>query len=157
MDIEDFPNYLIYDDGRIWSKKYGGGRWMKQSTNSREYLNVNLSRNSKHKWWRVNRLVALHYIPNPENKPDVDHIDHNRQNNHVSNLRWVTKQENCANRGKRNDNTSGHKNIYYYKIQNRWVYRTDNKGKSVSKYFKNKTDAICYKYIFLLKVKSGII
>jgi hypothetical protein len=156
MEIQGFPNYLIYDDGRIWSKAKSG-RWLKSYANSRGYLNVNLSRNNKGKMWRVNRLVAIHYIPNPENKPDVDHKDHNRQNNHVSNLRWVTKQENCVNRRKRNDNTSGHKNIYYYKTQNRWVYRTDNKGKSVSKYFKNKSDAICYKYIFLLKLKSNLI
>ena len=45
----------------------------------------------------THRLVALHFIPNPENKPQVDHIDLNRQNNHVSNLRWVTHQENMQN------------------------------------------------------------
>lgn len=47
---------------------------------------------------RNHRLVALQFIPNPENKPEVDHIDRNRQNNHVSNLRWVTHQENQNNK-----------------------------------------------------------
>ena len=45
----------------------------------------------------VSRLVASAFIPNPENKPCVDHIDTNPQNNHVSNLRWVTAHENAMN------------------------------------------------------------
>jgi len=44
------------------------------------------------------RLVALQFLPNPENKPEVDHIDRIRQNNHVSNLRWVTHRENQNNK-----------------------------------------------------------
>lgn len=46
----------------------------------------------------VHRLVAETFIPNPENKPEVDHIDRNPNNNSVSNLRWVTVQENNNNR-----------------------------------------------------------
>lgn len=42
----------------------------------------------------IHRLVAIAFISNPENKPDIHHIDHNKRNNHVSNLMWVTPQEN---------------------------------------------------------------
>ena len=45
----------------------------------------------------VHRLVAAAFIPNPDNKPEIDHIDTNRSNNTVSNLRWCTKQENRMN------------------------------------------------------------
>lgn len=45
----------------------------------------------------VHRLVAMAFIPNPDNKPEIDHIDGNKSNNNPINLRWVTHQENCAN------------------------------------------------------------
>lgn len=48
--------------------------------------------------FRSHRLVASAFLPNPENLPEVDHIDRARNNNHVSNLRWVTKKQNAANK-----------------------------------------------------------
>ena len=47
----------------------------------------------------IHRLIALHYIPNPENKPEVDHIDRERLNNNIDNLRWATRSENEKNKG----------------------------------------------------------
>jgi hypothetical protein len=46
--------------------------------------------------YRINRLVAKAFIPNPENKPIVHHKDHNKLNNHYSNLEWATPQENAV-------------------------------------------------------------
>ena len=51
------------------------------------------------KRYKHHRLVALQFIPNPENKREVDHINRIRNDNHISNLRWVTPAENCQNKG----------------------------------------------------------
>ena len=61
------------------------------------YLTVSLWKNNKGKTYSVHRLVATSFLPNIENKKCVDHIDGNRQNNNVNNLRWVTTKENANN------------------------------------------------------------
>lgn len=61
------------------------------------YQKVCLFKEGKRKYVDVHRLVAISFIPNPECKPMVDHIDRNRQNNSVSNLRWCTLSENMHN------------------------------------------------------------
>ena len=58
------------------------------------YLYVNLCKGGKPKNFFVHRLVALCFIPNPENKPEINHIDGHPLNNHVSNLEWCTRSEN---------------------------------------------------------------
>lgn len=58
------------------------------------YCTVNLTMNNRKKTQYLHRLVAMAFIPNPENKPDVNHLDGNKSNNLVSNLAWVTKSEN---------------------------------------------------------------
>lgn len=58
------------------------------------YCGVTLYRNNNGKSYRVHRLVAQAFIPNPENKPEINHIDGNKKNNCVDNLEWVTGEEN---------------------------------------------------------------
>tara|TARA_R110000823_G_scaffold310062_1_gene434754 strand:+ start:169 stop:615 length:447 start_codon:yes stop_codon:yes gene_type:complete len=112
---EDY--YRIEEDGSVYSIKTG--RKLKQQLVKKGYFQIDLSINGKRKRKTVHRLVALTYIPNEDNKPQVDHIDRNKQNNHFTNLRWVTNIENMQNleRGK-----TGELNIVFdrngkYKIQ----------------------------------------
>lgn len=88
--------FRVAEDGRIYRKK--DGAWLfalqfKTSTQSR-YMAVSAMVDGKQKHFYVHRLVAEAYIPNPENKPAVNHKDGFPQNNHVSNLEWVTFKEN---------------------------------------------------------------
>ena len=97
MEIEGYENYLIHIDGRVWSKKCKG-RFLKPRVAPNGYLRVNLYKDGKCKTNNIHRLLGNAFIPNPENKPEIDHIDNNRQNNNISNLRWVTISENNYNR-----------------------------------------------------------
>jgi hypothetical protein len=63
------------------------------------------------KYFYIHRLVAIHFIPNPLNKPVVDHIDSCTTNNKVSNLRWATQQENGCNKSIFSNNKSGYPGI----------------------------------------------
>ena len=93
VDIKGFEDYQITDDGRVWSKKTN--RWLKYFLTEKGYLSVTIRNNSKKRGYFVHRLVAETFIPNPENKPCVDHINTIRTDNRVENLRWVTPSENA--------------------------------------------------------------
>lgn len=102
-----------------------------------------ISGKSKIKFFRVHRLVAIAFIPNPQNLPEVDHIDGNRSNNDIGNLRWCTHSQNNQNRATQSNNKSGHTGVSWCKRSLRWVVRikTDEKYKWIGSYNK-KEDAI---------------
>ena len=93
MDIENYDHYIIYEDSRIYSRKTK--KFLKQIFNKTNgYVYVGLTKNSKTKQHLLHRLVALHYLPNPNNYSDVDHIDSDKTNNNLSNLRWCSRSQN---------------------------------------------------------------
>ena len=71
---------------------------MKPTKKGNGYLHVGLYKNKKWKYFHVHRLVAIMFIQNKDlNKNVIDHIDTNKENNHVNNLRWVSQKENLQN------------------------------------------------------------
>lgn len=88
-----FDRYAVTPDGRVYT--LNDCKFMKLA-NDNGYLRVNLCKDGKKYRWAVHRLVALAYIPNPESKRTVNHIDGNKTNNHVSNLEWATYKEQTA-------------------------------------------------------------
>ena len=90
--IDEYPNYRISSYGRVYSVKRdiilrpGYDEW--------KYLFVRLYNKHGSSMKKLHRLVAETFIPNPYGKPEVNHIDGNRENNRVDNLEWVTHSEN---------------------------------------------------------------
>jgi len=149
MEIKNYPNYLIFRNGAVLSKgfdKWHPPRFLKQYLQkSTGYYMVNLYKDKKPTPYRIHRLVAEHYIPNPDNKPEVDHIDRNKTNNKLSNLRWVTYSENTINTDINSKNTSGYKNISYDKSRNKWCVLIKRTYLKWYKRFNKLEDAIEYR------------
>lgn len=104
--IKDFPKYEVSNYGRIRSKR----KILALSITEKNYLRIKLFHNEKRKNFRVHRLVAEYFVLNPENKPEINHKDSNRQNNYYLNLEWVTSSENnlhMYSSGRRNKINSG--------------------------------------------------
>lgn len=94
--IKDFPEYLITDSGEVFSKN---GRWDKNIKKLKlrivqGYTRTCLYKNKKRHDEFVHRLVAKTFIPNPENKPEINHKNGIRNDNRASNLEWCTQSEN---------------------------------------------------------------
>lgn len=85
----DNTGYYISNEGQVKNSK---DRILKGDLNSKGYRRVQI--NSKH--LMIHRLVGIYFVPNPDNKPQINHIDYNKLNNHYSNLEWMTNQENNA-------------------------------------------------------------
>ena len=118
--IIGFSRYAVSSCGRI--KNIHSNKCLKT------YMNINqgykavkvTSCNGKRKAFLVHRLLAMAFVPNILNKPFVDHIDRDRTNNLVTNLRWATASDNQANRPKKSGCSSQHKGVFWDKGNKKW-------------------------------------
>ena len=105
-DIEGYEGlYQISNKGHVKSLYKSSERILKSYDNGKGYLKVHLFKNTAFQSIYIHRLVAETFIPNLENKPEVNHKDENKLNNCVENLEWMTTKEN-SNYGTRNERIS---------------------------------------------------
>jgi hypothetical protein len=120
--IKKYPNYYISNFGRIKSINYNEEKILNINIDSRGYKYIDLLHLGKpKKKFRIHRLIAKYFIPNPEKKKLIDHIDRNRLNNNIDNLRWVTHAENNFNHSMHSNNTSGYNGVSWDKNSNKWI------------------------------------
>lgn len=107
----------IYNKGLLKNKKYFYCKEiiLKNSTVSKGYKGVTLVKNGKRYHKKVHRLVAIEFIPNIDNKPQINHIDCNKANNMVNNLEWCTNSENQIHAYKNGLNSCKKANIARWK------------------------------------------
>lgn len=91
-DIREFKDYMIDTEGNVYSKRKH--KYLKQTINKYGYCKVTLQKDKYKKMYSVHRLVAETFISNYNKLPQVNHIDGNKQNNHVANLEWCTAKHN---------------------------------------------------------------
>jgi hypothetical protein len=143
--IENAPNYSVSNLGKVKNNKTG--RILKLKLIREQYEGVCLRVNKMNSNQKVHRLVAKAFIPNPLNKPCVNHIDYNTRNNRADNLEWVTISENQL--WSRERIGKGHwKNKYPCISRNKGGYsfqKRNGKEKRVRKWFKTLEQALAFK------------
>jgi hypothetical protein len=136
--FRDTP-YYVTEDGKVISTKFGKTKELKSVIHTTGYCYVELFQNKIGTMYRIHRLVAECYLPNPENKLYVNHINGIKNDNKVSNLEWCTHVENeYHKRHILNKNVIG-SNVFGSKLQEedvRWILL--NKDNFSTKYFSKK-------------------
>mgnify|MGYP001324232801 FL=1 len=111
--VRSLDRITLYLSGR---KVFTHGRNLKLGYNNVGYVYVFLIKNKIKSFFLIHRLVALAFIPNVSNKPEIDHINTIRDDNRVCNLKWVTKKEN-----RNNPNTKISNKISNKKAKRKWL------------------------------------
>lgn len=114
--IDDLNNHYISDTGIIYSDISGELKQIKTYLDSRGmYELVTISENNIRYKYLVHRLVAIHFIPNPNNYNEVNHINFDKTNNTVSNLEWCSRKENNNHMFKVKTNVRNYRECDLYK------------------------------------------
>ena len=141
VKYEDHAEVILYD-------KYGNEK-------ARALIDLeDIDRIKQHRWYFDGRYVRGHvsksnrqklhrFIMNISSEMVIDHINHNPLDNRKCNLRVCTQQQNCINKVKQSNNTSGHSGVGWYKKYNKWRARIQVNGKQILLgYFEDKNEAI---------------
>jgi hypothetical protein len=139
--------YAIDEEGNVWSLNYnrtGEKKKMKQSINTRGYKYVQLYNNGKGRLFRVHRLLAQAYLPDYCEDLQVDHIDRDKNNNKLTNLRMVTASENQWNNNGKGYYWNKQRGKYHVQIRKdkktHYLGSFDNKEEARSAYLSAKKE-----------------
>ncbi len=132
--------YRISDLGNVYSLLYD--RVMKPSLKKRGYYNIILFKNGQSKTFRLSRLVALKWIPNPNNHPTVNHLNHITGDNRAVNLEWCTHNENNTHRYIDKTKSSKYVGVQWHKATQKWLAKIKINQKAIHLgLFDNEYDA----------------
>jgi hypothetical protein len=92
--IKGYPNYILYEDGSVYSYNINNYLTPFAIGKTKDYLAYKLCNQGEEKTFQAHRLVAKHFIDNPDNLETVNHKDGNKHNNHKDNLEWMTQGDN---------------------------------------------------------------
>ena len=164
--LENIKGYSVDDEGHVYSHfKRNDKTWdilptprreLKPTPNPKGYLKVSLGLGcNKHKSLSVHRLVALAFIPNPDNKPQVNHIDGDKTNNTVNNLEWVTNNENHKHKCENGLNVVPKGETHYMRVRG-YKEGDHHRCRLVKKYDMNGNFLAEYKSITLASKDVGV-
>ena len=118
--INGYINFQVSNLGNVRDVRTGKFKLFKKLGNDGSYHGVCLTENRVSKQHLVHRLVAAAFIPNPEDRPCVDHIDGDKHNNIITNLRWATGTQNNGNSRSRGE-SSQYKGVTWHKRDSKWM------------------------------------
>jgi hypothetical protein len=144
FEIDEYPGYFVGTDLNIYSEKQGSIKMMTPGTDTGGYYMIGFMKDGKKHTNIFHRLIAEMFIPNPNNMKFIDHINGNRQDNRLENLRWVTRSVNNRNARIYKNNTTEYQGVQYHKRDKSWVARwstnqsiRNQKSFSIKKYGDN--------------------
>ena len=137
MDIIGFPDFQIFFDGSVYNKKTDN--FLKSNINHHTgYLQINLTNEYGQSVFKIHRLLATYYLEPIPGKDCVDHIDTNKLNNNLENLRWCNNSENNLNRTFQKNNKLNIKGVYETKYG--YEAAISYQGETFTKKFSPKTE-----------------
>ena len=156
--IDGYDNYEISSFGRVRNnetKKIMKSRYTKDG-----YFQIGLTKDKNQKTYFIHRLVGFAFLEKKDEDVEIDHIDHNRGNNMVNNLRWTTTSINGRNRLMSQRNTSGCQGVQFCKNKSSWIaswYEESQQTKSfsVNKYGEDQAKQMAIDYRRQMAQENG--